>query len=285
MDSPFIFTPLHILVITKMHNIGALKLAGDIAEWLLSLGHKVFSPENLSDIQKLKQHNLHLAIVLGGDGTMLGVARAFVDTPIPLVGINFGRVGFLADLESEHWQEGLTAILEGRHLLVKRMALGWQVYRNNNLFAQGHAINDVVLNRGAMSRVISLDVSVDAELIGKLRADGIIVSSPVGSTGYAVSAGGPLVHPANNTILITAICPYLCNFPAMVLPQSMPVRISLNQSSTETFLTIDGQEIYPLITDDIIEVFSIPEAVHFIRIQEDRYFTPLRERGFIQGLQ
>ncbi len=285
MNSPFLFTPLNILVVAKVHNIGALRLATDISEWLLGLGHKVYSPENIANIQKFKQHEFHLGIVLGGDGTMLGVARAFVGSPIPLVGINFGRVGFLADLDSENWQDGLSTVLSGQHLLVKRMALGWQVYRDNGLVYSGHAINDVVLNRGAMSRVISLDVSVDTELIGKLRADGIIVSSPVGSTGYAVSAGGPLVHPANNTLLITAICPYLCNFPAMVLPQSMPVRITLNQSSTETFLTIDGQEVYPLVTNDIIEIFCIPEAVHFIRIPEDRYFTPLRERGFIQGLQ
>ncbi len=285
MDSPFIFTPLHILVVTKMHNANALKLAKDISVWLLSLGHEVFLPKNIADIQNVKPKGIHLGIVLGGDGTMLGVARQFVDKPIPLVGINFGRVGFLAELESDNWQKGLAALLGGRHSLVKRMALGWQVYRDNALIYGGYAINDAVLNRGAMSRVISLDVSVHTELIGRLRADGLIVSSPVGSTGYAVSAGGPLVHPANNTLLVTAICPYLCNFPAMVLPHTMPVRITLNQSSTETFLTIDGQESYPLVTHDIIEIFSIPDAVHFIRLENDRYFTPLRERGFIQGLE
>ncbi len=276
---------LRILVVTKAHNAKAAKLAKKITAWLIALGHEVYTPIDIQDIRNFLHVGLHFVIVLGGDGTMLGVARAFVNAPIPLLGINFGRVGFLADLESIHWEKGLTDLLNGQHIVVKRMALGWRVFRKGVKIHSGYAINDVVLNRGAMSRVISLDVSVATELISKIRADGIIISSPVGSTGYAVSAGGPLVHPANNTILVTAICPYLCNFPAMVLPHSMPVRITINQSSTDTFVTIDGQESYPMLTADTIEVFALPEAVHFTRLSDDRYFTPLRERGFIHGLQ
>ncbi len=278
-------SPLRILVLTKKNSTSASNVAEEMCTWLKNLGHEVFTPNNLTNAHELKQLGLDLAIVLGGDGTMLALARIFVEQPIPLVGINFGRVGFLTNIESGDWQKALPDVLSGKYTIAKRLALGWRVYRNDAVVYSGNAVNDVVINRGALSRVISLDVRVDSELISRLRADGIIISSPVGSTGYAVSAGGPLVHPANNSIVVTAICPYLSNFPAMVLPHTMPVRITLNQSSTETFVTIDGQESHPLETSDVIEIFSMPEAVHFIQLSDERYFTPLRERGFIHGLQ
>ncbi len=277
--------PLHILIVVKSHNIAASQLATTICTWLQQQGHVLFTPNDADDVSNFCDKNVDLAIVLGGDGTMLGVARKFIACPIPLVGINFGRVGFLAELTSETWQAGLTSIINGTYNLVKRMALGWRIYRQGKIFSHGHAINDVVITRGALSRVVSLDISVDTEYITHLRADGIIISSPVGSTGYAVSAGGPLVHPANNNILVTAICPYLCNFPAMVLPHTLSVQVTLNQSTTETFVSIDGQEHFPLEINDKIEVFCVPESVYFTRLEQDRYFTPLRERGFIHGLQ
>ncbi len=276
---------LRILIVVKSHNPQASQLATSMCAWLQEQGHTLFTPSDADDVVNYCDKNLDLIIVLGGDGTMLGVARKFITRPVPLVGINFGRVGFLAELTSANWQEGLSAIVRGNYNLVKRMALGWRLYRQGNIFCEGHAINDVVITRGALSRVVSLDVSVDTEHITHLRADGIIISSPVGSTGYAVSAGGPLVHPANNNILITAICPYLCNFPAMVLPHTLSVQVTLNQSTTKTFASIDGQENFPLEVGDKIEVFCVPEAVYFTRLEQDRYFTPLRERGFIHGLQ
>ncbi len=276
---------LHILIVVKSHNTEAALLATKIFAWLQEQGHTLYTPSDMNDAFSYHSTKLDLAIVLGGDGTMLGVARKLIANPVPLVGINFGRVGFLAELTSNNWQQGLTTILKGACNVVKRMALKWLICRQKKVINQGYAINDVVITRGAISRVVSLDVSVNTEHISHLRADGIIISSPVGSTGYAVSAGGPLVHPANNNILITAICPYLCNFPAMVLPHTLSVQVTLNQSTTEAFASIDGQENFPLEKGDVVEVFCVPEAVYFTRIAEDHYFTPLRERGFIHGLQ
>ncbi len=274
-----------MLIVVKVRNDAAAALALQITDWLSGLGHTSTILEDLKDIAIYNEQKFDFVIVLGGDGTMLNVARAFIENPTPLVGINFGRVGFLTEISAKEWQEGLSCILADKHSLVKRMALGWKVYRDEEVVLQGYAINDVVVNRGALSRVVTLDVHVATEPVGVIRADGIIFSSPVGSTGYAVSAGGPLVHPASNAILVTAICPYLCNFPAMVLPHTMPVHVTLHQSSIKTFASIDGQENYALRTHDRVEVFCVPDAVHFARIGEERYFTPLRERGFIHGLQ
>ncbi len=271
----------HILLVVKVGNPQAMELADEISTWLQALNYKVTICKNLSNIQDYRKDNPELALVLGGDGTMLGVARAFVKAPIPLAAINLGRVGFLSELEAHNWKNGVEAIINGKCTLVPRMALGWNILRAGKVIHSGYAINDVVISRGALSRVISFDVSVETESISSVRADGIILSSPVGTTGYAVSAGGPLVHPANNVLLVTAICPYLCNFPAMVLPPSMPVKVTLQQCSTETFTTIDGQENYILVAQDVIEVFCVPNAVYFARIDKDTYFTPLRKRGFI----
>ncbi len=276
---------LHLLIIVKVNNDTASALALRIGAWLKAQDHAATIVDDVNTIEKYKQDSFDFVLVLGGDGTMLGAARAFAENPTPLVGINFGKVGFLTELTTENWEQGLSTILEGKHTVLKRMALGWKVYRQDAVIHSGYAINDLVLNRGALSRVITLDVRVETESIGVIRADGLIISSPVGSTGYAVSAGGPLVHPANNVIVVTAICPYLCNFPAMVLPSTMPVQVLLRQSSTKTYATIDGQESLPLQTHDLVEVFCVPEAVLFARIGAEQYFTPLRERGFIHGLQ
>ncbi len=274
--------PKHILLVVKLAHAQAAQLSSEISTWLSANGCEVSICNDMTNIQKYQQNQIDMILVLGGDGTMLGVARAFIATPIPLAAINLGRVGFLAEIEAQNWKDGVKALVEGKYDIMPRMSLGWKITRSGNIIHSGNAINDVVISRGALSRVISFDVSVDAENISSVRADGIILSSPVGTTGYAVSAGGPLVHPANNVLLVTAICPYLCNFPAMVLPPSMPIRVTLQQCSTETFATIDGQENYTLEAQDIVEVHCVPKTVLFARIDKDIYFTPLRKRGFIQ---
>ncbi len=271
----------HVLLAVKYNHTKAHELALQISSWLQTQGHKVSICYDILKIEEYLHSKPHIIFVLGGDGTVLSVARAFVKNPIPMATINLGRVGFLAELEADDWQSGVESILNGKCTIVHRMALGWNIIRCGEVINSGHAINDVVISRGALSRVISFDVSVDTEIVSKVRADGIILSSPVGTTGYAVSAGGPLVHPANNVLLVTAICPYLCNFPSMVLPPSMPIKVTLQQCSTETFATIDGQENYTLEAQDIVEVFCVRDAVLFARIDKDIYFTPLRERGFL----
>ncbi len=276
-----------ILVVVKANHPKATALSKKIAYWLKERGFvvHVHVRENTNDETIYKDIHPDLIIVLGGDGTVLAVARAFVNNPVPLVACNFGRVGFLAEMTPSNWEASISRILAGKYNIVKRTALGFRIWRQGEILHEGHAINDVVVSRGALSRVVSLEVHVDTEYISTLRADGLIFSSPVGSTGYAVSAGGPLVHPANNVLTVTAICPYLCNFPSMILPPTMPIRVTILQCSIETYAFIDGQENFLLETQDTVEVFCVPSAMYFARIKKDRYFTPLRERGFIHGLK
>lgn len=282
--------PHHILVVVKPENFAAEQLASELSCWLRERGCRVDVLEGGGAKPDFRQCAPDLAVVLGGDGTLLGVARGFVETPRPLLGLNFGKVGYLAELHAEDWKEGLTRVLEGRYYVTRCMALGWRVLREGQVLHEGRAVNDVVISRGALSRVISLDVGmVDsqdddavAQHICVVRADGLIISSPLGSSGYAVSAGGPLVSPELATLTIMPICPFLCNFPPIVLPHPHVVRAVVQPGSIETFLTMDGQEGVPLNHGDVVEVFGLPETVHLIRLERSVYFKRLKGRGFIE---
>ena len=284
------FSPQTILVVVKPNHAAAARLAEEMGRWLSARGLHVSVVNGGGAKPELTGYRAQLAVVLGGDGSLLGVARSFVSSPVPLLGLNFGRVGFLAELTAEDWQAGLTRVLEGRCRILKSMALGWRVLREGDVAESGHAVNDVVISRGALSRVISLDVSaqcaredeVEEQHICLVRADGLIISSPLGSSGYAVSAGGPLVSPELNTLTIMPICPYLCHFPPIVLPHPYMVRAVVQHGSVETFLTLDGQEGVTLQNGDIVEVFGLPDSVHFARLEAGMYFKRLKGRGFIE---
>ncbi len=271
-----------VLIVLKPENADAARLGHDIHAWLSDRGCRPRLLENRIDTLPKDSPRPDLVLVLGGDGTMLEVARYFVDSPMPLVGIKFGKVGFLTELKAQHWKKGLQAMLDGKMTLLKRMAVHYQILRQGDSVHQGYAVNDVVLNRGALARVISFYLSADEQEIGHVRADGLIISTPMGATGYAVSAGGPLIHPELDSILITPISPFLCNFPPLILPQYMNVFVTVNPETADAHLTIDGQLGMPLERGDVLSIRSVSDGVHFARMNADAYFMRLRGRGFIQ---
>lgn len=272
-------SPITVLIVHKPQQQAAA-LAQNIHTWLAE--HSCESTVlQAGDGKAYQSRGEQLVVVLGGDGTMLGVARHFVDNPVPLIGVNFGKVGFLADVYASQWEEALRGFLTGKACILKRMALRWHVIRQGATVHTGVAVNDVVLNRGSLSRVISLDVSTDNCHICRVRADGLIISSPMGASGYSVSAGGPLVFPELNALTITPICPFLCNFPPMVLPCPMQIQ-AVVQSDYTTHLTLDGQEGLPLQQGDTVRVEGVPEGIYFARMNSESYFTRLKGRGFIE---
>lgn len=275
------FAPHHILVVHKSDHPAANALARRIGVWCEERALAVTLLAGAPTPQHVDMAP-DLVLVLGGDGTMISVARAFVRRPAPLIGLNFGRVGFLAELAAHEWEHGLTHVLEGRCRILRRLALGWRVWRKDLLLAEGVAVNDVVMSRGALSRVICLNVSAEGQQICRVRADGLIVSTPTGCSGYAVSAGGPLVHPDIDAVVITPICPFLSHFPPVVVPGTHNVRVQILSEATETFLTADGQQNVPLAHNDSIEIFGIAHGVHYARMGEGTYFIRLKARGFIE---
>lgn len=280
-DMEQIFFPSRILIVYKTENTAAAELARRISQWVTARGRHA-EVVRAGGGAGYARHAADLVVVLGGDGTMLEVARAFVDTPVPLAGLNFGKVGFLAEWRADQWEEGLADVLEGRCRILKRMALGWEVLRGGEIVRRGVAVNDVVISRGALSRVISLDVSAGGSPVCLVRADGLILSTPSGVSGYAVSAGGPLVHPDFDAVIVTPICPFLCNFPPMVLPPRLRTRVEVLPGSVESFLTADGQENIALAAGDAVETFGMPERAHYARTGVNTYFRRLKARGFIE---
>ena len=270
-----------VLLVVKARHEGASAFARQVVHWLEARGVQIICVQADEDYAALLARDYKLIVVLGGDGTLLDVARRFIMRPIPLLGINFGKVGFLAEARDSNWQEILADALDGRALHSKCMVLDVEVHRKGECCFRGHAVNDAVVNRGRMARVINFDLAVNDFDLCRIRADGLIVSSPHGCSGYGVSAGGPLVHPDIHAYTLVAICPFLCNFPPLVLPSSQAVCIGLSGNSTEVHLTLDGQLGYRLENEDRVVVRGLADGVCLIRRHKDRYLHSLKTRGFL----
>ncbi len=239
----------------------------------IALAGHTFFPEHTSTA-------LHAVLVLGGDGTFIGTVRALLSQKIhaPLLGINFGSVGFLAEASKTGWLEILTQLVQGALTISPRTAVRFALERDGSIIEQGLAVNDITVSRGALARVLTLSVSVDEHDMGQVRSDGLIVSTPVGSSGYAVSAGGALVHPALAALSLTAISPFLCHFPPLTLPET--TQITLSVGSPEAGLTIDGQDGIQLEKNDTLYLSGQKNAYQLFEPHQSTYYERLLRCGF-----
>ncbi len=283
------------LLITKADYPLANALGNEILACVQQRGidaRMVENPEGRPDFEKAYSSAMDdlgggpdLILVLGGDGTMLSVARRLHKTDTPLLGVNLGKVGFLTELSPDDWRPRLEGLLESGVAPCDRMALEFLVLRDGNPapVASGRVINDLVVARGSLARLIPLDVVVDGESIGVFRADGIIVSTPTGATGYAVSASGPLLHPSLRAFGLTAVSPFLHGFTPMVLPEGAELSVTVLQGSCEAYLTLDGQEGFALSPGDRVEIRAAKRGFCIVRLDDSSYFDKLRDKGFIKG--
>jgi NAD+ kinase len=223
-----------------------------------------------------------LLVVFAGDGTMVSVARQSLGMGIPIVGINFGRVGFLAELSEGSWQEALEAALHSGFTTERRMAVRYALYRGRDCIRQGEVVNDVVVTRGKVARLVKLQLGVNGAPFVTLRADGLILSTPTGASGYAGSAGGPLVLPTLNAYVVAAICPYLSSFPPLVLTHETVFSITIGEAEPDLYLTLDGQEAHALTQGDRLEVSGAPDRILLADFGRKNYFSRLIQAGFIQ---
>ncbi|MDR3319813.1 MAG: NAD(+)/NADH kinase [Desulfovibrio sp.] len=269
-----------MLIVSKAGHGQAFSLAREMLLWLRRQGHTAEMIDAGSDNKLYYTPDLFLVIVLGGDGTMIGAARRLAGLAVPLLGINFGRVGFLTDIQPDNWQAHILACLEGNASVRPRMALRWSVLRSGETAADGVAVNDVVLSHGALARLINVEISVNKQMVGLLRGDGLILSTPVGSSGYCASAGGPLVHPDFEALVLISVCPFLQAVPPIVFHGSAVFDIHIRQGSTECCMTADGQEGQILQTGDVLRVTGLSGAVHLIG-EESSFLEQLHSRGFI----
>jgi NAD+ kinase len=257
------------MLVHKTGHDEACRLAGRMHRWLSDMGHRADVREAAS-MGDVPPGTTDLVVVLGGDGTMLGVARKLVGQPVVLAGVNFGRVGFLTASDPEGWQPMLEACIAGKEPLRECSVLAWSVRNGEATIASGYAVNDVVLSHGAFSRVVSVDVRIDGVPLTTIRGDGVVVATPVGSSGYCISAGGPLLAPDLDAVVFVPICPFLSLVPPAVLPAGKTIALQVMKGSTDCYLTVDGQEGHLMHLGDEVEVRSLSRALRIVG--DDNHF-------------
>lgn len=267
-------------LVVKSDNTAAETVSRDVLAWL---EHKGVA------CRRLPEHDLCPAVVrdtdflliLGGDGTMVSVARQTMGMGIPLAGVNFGRVGFLAELSEHDWRSALENALSSGITVDSRLALEYTLLRGGAEVQRGRVANDVVVTRGRVARLVHLVLSINGEPYISLRSDGLILSTPIGSTGYAGSAGGPLLMPTVNSYVVAAICPYLSSFPPLVLTPETVFSIEIGEAAPDLYLTLDGQEAYPLEEGDRLDVRGEPGSILMADFGVQGYFERLCQAGFV----
>lgn len=216
-------------------------------------------------------------IVLGGDGTLLAVARAVGDLGIPLLGVNLGGLGFLTATTLEEMIPALEAFLQGRMVIEERMMLAARLRRSQRPVNELLALNDVVIMKSAMSRIIDLSVSVEGQSATAYRADGLIIATPTGSTAYSLSAGGPILFPTMDAVVLTPICSHTLTARPVVLPGTQRIEVTL-LSNQEVMLTVDGQVGLELRERDTVEVQRAACRIRLVRFPQKPFFSVLRTK-------
>ena len=223
-----------------------------------------------------------LVVVLGGDGTLIGMAARIgaSGTNVPILGVNFGSLGFLTEITLPELYPSLQSVLAGTAAIDERMMLRSRTIRGGETITERLALNDIVITKGALSRIIDLSVTIGEQPVMRVRADGLIVASPTGSTAYNLAAGGPIVHPALDALLMTPIAPHMLTNRPIVIPADAEVRIqpAAGASNDELFVTIDGQSGHPLEPDDVIVVERAAQRLRLVRAVTRTYFDVLREK-------
>jgi len=265
----------------------ALAEAGKLEKWLEARGIKVFSEEMTAtakvnvcfEERSVIPKDVEFVIVLGGDGTLLGAARRVAKFGVPILGVNLGGLGFLTEVPLKRLYPVAERMLEGRLEVESRLMLETSVERDGQEACRFTVLNDVVINKGALARIIDLDVHIDDEFLTTFRADGLIVSSPTGSTAYNLSAGGPIVYPTMSCYILTPICPFALTNRPIILPDSATISITLSRQSEERVsLTFDGQVGFDLRYGDRVTVYKSREGIKLIKSPDQTYFEILRAK-------
>lgn len=313
-------TPTSLLLVVKAGHIGAAAAAETMLSWFEARGVSaaVIPADAAPEALRRSARGRDAVIVLGGDGTVVGVCRKLADeenAAPPYLGVNFGQVGFLAEVPPDAWEPWFKRLLAGELAVRSRILLAWTARRGGRTCGEGFAVNDVVVGRGSLARVLPVRVVIEEPCrlaagedrdpghetghvlsrdqahaaghadhdLGWIRSDGILVSTPQGTSAYALSAHGPLLHPDVRGLTLTPISPFFKSFPPMVLPPDCRIRLeTAAQPATEAFLTVDGQEGMALAGGDMVIVRGAGIRLLQFTPPADSYFGRLRERGFIQ---
>jgi NAD+ kinase len=218
-----------------------------------------------------------LLVVLGGDGTLLAAAR-LAERPVPILPVNLGGLGFLTSVTLEELYPILEQVLEGRNRISERVLLEVEVLREDKIVERQRALNDAVLNKGTLARMIEVDLHIDGTYVCRYRADGLIISTPTGSTAYSLAAGGPIVYPLVEAFLITPICPHMLTNRPLVVPNTSTIEVEFQAGEEPVYLTLDGQVGVELTHGDRVAARKAGTKLRLVRPQRKTYFEILRNK-------
>lgn len=275
----------HVSIIYKRARPEAEKLALDVQSWLLDRKIQVFCRENVGTTDSTSNlpaieipGQTELVIVIGGDGTFLSVARFLEDRDVPIIGINLGGLGFLTEISTTNCFRDLEQVLEGSYRIEERMRLKVVIVRGGKEYFKRCVLNDAVINKGALARIVELKTTIDGRYLTHYRADGLIVATPTGSTAYNLSAGGPIMVPSAGAIILTHICPFtLANRP-IILPPHVTLCIEPEAQIERLTLSCDGQVGCALAPADHIHISADANPVRCIKTPSVDYFEILRSK-------
>lgn len=261
-------------------------VVSDLVKWLESKGVEVVLDNEVArfigrkgGIAKTKIGDMiDVLVVLGGDGTFISAARVIVKKNVPLLGVNLGGLGFLTEVSVDEAKKVLESVLEGNFQTENRMLLIAHVHRHDERIADYSVVNDVVINKGALARIIKFEMHINGSFVCNYRADGLIISTPMGSTAYSLSAGGPIVHPVLNSIIITPICAHSLTNRPLVVPDDSRIKVIIKETNGEVFLTLDGQVGFSIDSGDVIEVRKADEQLKVIKSPLRNYYEILRTK-------
>jgi NAD+ kinase len=277
----------HVAIVGKFQARGIRPVLEELAHFLVGLGLEVYFEREtalatgVTDFEALSIPELgqrcELAVVVGGDGTMLGIARELARYNTPLVGINQGRLGFITDIPLDKTQEALAAMIAGDYEEEHRVMLDGSVWRDGENIFSGQSLNDVVVSRGATASMVELRVDVDGDFVANLRADGLIVASPTGSTAYALSAGGPILHPGIGGLVLVPIASHTLSNRPIVLPDTGEIHITL-VAARDASANFDMQGLASLLHGDQVRVRRSQHKVRFLHPRGWSYYATLRRK-------
>ena len=275
-------------VIYKHKFEPAKKEAAKLVEWLNARGINTFSEEmgpngqkneSSDDFAFLPVKDLKWIIVLGGDGTLLGASRKYGRHGVPILGVNLGGLGFLTCIPLEKLYSSIEMILNNSLDIEQRLMLETRVLRDDMEVFRFQTLNDVVINKGALARIIELDVLINDEFLTTFRSDGLIISTPTGSTGYNLAAGGPILYPTISSVILTPICPFTLTNRPIILPESAVISIMmLKESEEKVSLTFDGQVGFDLLEGDKVLIYKSSSNIRLFKSPDQTYYEILRKK-------
>ena len=270
-----------VSIVVKPDNAEALAAANELSVWLAKRDIALGGEPLIADEITTGESSLHaadLVVVLGGDGTMIAASRSIGGSSPLVLGINYGSLGYLTDFRFEEMFPALEAIIDGNYEIDRRVMLEAAHIRDGETINSGRVLNDVVINKAALARIIEIEVSLNDLAVNTYRADGLIIATPTGSTAYNLSAGGPIVYPSMNAVVMTPICPFTLTNRPIVVPDHATIELALRDDNEGVVLSLDGQTGYPMHARDQVRIVKSETTLDLVQPTNRNYFDVLRDK-------